>query len=235
MSNTNHSAEEGSKKVSDAKNPCPFLRALQALNYISPQEAPLENVSHIVTVAMNSGIEKPPPKFAIKLLALLASAKSVPVFMQTLSKGFSVDNLRLGPLDKRGVGSGIIDLEGNICEDQLMRLDSFAADFEDESGTLERGLNDAAINRMMDENFARPSAHRRWFDRLLMNGEWPALLETMGKTHLSNPYLSLSEVKDLFVDRRLPERVVARLPLPRGLAVTDATKFSSATPDQDLI
>jgi len=234
MSNINHAAEEGSKKVSDAKNPCPFMRALQALGYIAPQKAPLANFSHIVTVAMDSGIEKPPPKFAIKLLALLASAKSVSTFIQTFSQGFSVDNLRLGPLDKRGVGSGIIDLEGNICEDQLIRLDSFASDFEDESGTLERGLDAAALNKMMDENFARPSKHRRWFDRLLMNGEWPALLEAMGKTHLSNPYLSLSEVQELFVDRQLPERVVARLPLPSRLAVTDATQFSSATPDQDL-
>lgn len=97
-----------------------------------------------------------------------------------------------------------------------MRLDSFAADFEDESGTLERGLDEAALNRMMDENFARPSERRRWFDRSLMNGEWPALLQVMGKNHLSQPYLSLSEVRDLFIDRRLPERVIARLPLHSG-------------------
>ena len=77
--------------------------------------------------------------------------------------------------------------------------------------TLERGLDEAALNRMMDENFARPSECRRWFDRSLMNGEWPALLQVMGKTHLNEPYLSLVEVKDLFVNRRLPERVTKRL------------------------
>ena len=84
-------------------------------------------------------------------------------------------------------------------------------DFEDEGGTVERGLDEAALNRMMDENVARPSDRRRWFDRLLMNGEWPALLQVMGKTHLSEPYLSLVEVKELFVNRRLHERVIKRL------------------------
>lgn len=231
MNTLNNASQSDRQKGPDAKNPCPFLRALQVLGYIAPKKDSLSNVSHIVTVAMNSGVETPPPKFAINFLALLASAKSVPVLMQTLSKGFSVDNLRFGPLDKRGGGSRIIDLEGNISEDQLIRLDSFASDFEDECGTLERGLDKAAINRMMDENFARASERRRWFDRLLMNGEWPALLETMGKTHLSQPYLSLSEVRDLFVNRQLPERVTARLPLPSGFAVTDATESSSATSD----
>jgi len=201
-----------SKGNNDAKNPCPFLRALQALGYINPKRESLATVSHVVTDAMKGGVGKPSSKSEIKLIALLAGGKSISTFFQTLTQGLRLSDLRFGPLDKRGGGSRIIDLEGNISEEQLMRLDSFADDFEDEVGRLERGFDEAALNRMMDENFSRPSEHRRWFDRLLMNGEWPALLQVMEKTHLGKPYLSLLEVKDLFVDRRLPERVMQRLP-----------------------
>lgn len=211
MSTTNNAADSSNKAASDAQNPCPFLRALQALGYIDPKREPLSTVSHVVTAAMEGGIGKPSSRFEIKLIALLGSGKSIVTFFQTLARGLRVSVLRFGPLDKQGGGSRIIDLEGNISDDQLMRLDSFAADFEDENGTLERGLDEAALNRMMDENFARPSDRRR-FDRLLMNGEWPPLLRVMGKTHLSEPYLNLSEVKDLFVNRRLPQRVTKRLP-----------------------
>ncbi len=214
MSTTNNTADASNQATTDAKNPCPFLRALQALGYIDSDRESLATVSQVVTVTMDNGIGKPSKSYEIKLIALLASGKSVLTFFQTLTQGLRLSDLRFGPLDKQGVGSRIIDLEGNISEDQLMRLDSFAADFEDESGTLERGLNEAALNKMMDENFARPSKRRRWFDRLLMNGEWPALLQVMGKNHLSEPYLSLSEVKELFVDRSLPKRVTKRL-LPR--------------------
>jgi hypothetical protein len=34
---------------------------------------------------------------------------------------------------------------------------------------------------MMDANFARAAGRRRRIDRRLMNGEWPILLQVMGK------------------------------------------------------
>ena len=74
----------------------------------------------------------------------------------------------------------------------------------------------------MDANFERAKGTRRWIDRRLMNGEWPVLLNIMGKGEGEERYLSVAEVRTLFVERRLPERIVARLaalpaPAPRSL------------------
>jgi hypothetical protein len=44
-----------------------------------------------------------------------------------------------------------------------------------------------------------------------MNGEWPVLLKIMGKGEGDTRYLSVNEVRTLFVDRRLPDRINARL------------------------
>jgi hypothetical protein len=63
----------------------------------------------------------------------------------------------------------------------------------------------------MDANFERAKATRRWIDRQLMNGEWPVLLNIMGKGKSKERYLSVAEVRTLFVERRLPERIAARL------------------------
>ena len=41
-----------------------------------------------------------------------------------------------------------------------------------------------------------------------MNGEWPVLLDIMGKGEGERRYLSVAEVRTLFVDRRLPARIV---------------------------
>jgi hypothetical protein len=63
----------------------------------------------------------------------------------------------------------------------------------------------------MNANFERAKDKRRWFDRKLMDGEWPVLLNIMGKGDGEQRYLSVAEVRTLFVDRLLPERIVARL------------------------
>jgi hypothetical protein len=44
-----------------------------------------------------------------------------------------------------------------------------------------------------------------------MQGEWPILLRVMGKTSVDGLYLSLDELRTLFVDRRLPPRITRRL------------------------
>ena len=52
-----------------------------------------------------------------------------------------------------------------------------------------------------------------------MNGEWPVLLDIMGKGEGEQRYLSVAEVRTLFVERRLPDRIVGRLLLhPRSSA-----------------
>jgi hypothetical protein len=44
-----------------------------------------------------------------------------------------------------------------------------------------------------------------------MNGEWPVLLQVMGKQGQDGRYLSLREIKALFVNRRLPSRMTRKL------------------------
>jgi hypothetical protein len=44
-----------------------------------------------------------------------------------------------------------------------------------------------------------------------MDGEWPILLQVMGKPGQGGHYLSVAEVRQLFVERRLPERMTQRL------------------------
>jgi hypothetical protein len=49
---------------------------------------------------------------------------------------------------------------------------------------------------------------------MLMKGEWPVLLKILGKGEGEERYLSVAEVRTLFVERRLPDRITARLPKP---------------------
>ena len=82
----------------------------------------------------------------------------------------------------------------------------------------------------MNANFERAKGSRRPIDRRLMNGEWPVLLNVMGKGEGEERYLSVAEVSALFAERRLPDRIVARLaalpaPAPRSL-VRMAGKFA---------
>jgi hypothetical protein len=63
----------------------------------------------------------------------------------------------------------------------------------------------------MDANYERAGDRRRLIDRQLMNGEWPVLLQVMGKQGKDGRYLSLREIKALFVNRRLPSRMTRKL------------------------
>lgn len=64
---------------------------------------------------------------------------------------------------------------------------------------------------MMDANYERAGDRRRLIDRQLMKGEWPTLLEVMGKDAQDGRYLSLREIKSLFAKRRLPSRMIKHL------------------------
>jgi hypothetical protein len=44
-----------------------------------------------------------------------------------------------------------------------------------------------------------------------MNGEWPVLLQVMGKDGTAGRYLSLREVNTLFLKRKLPSRMTRKL------------------------
>ncbi len=125
--------------------------------------------------------------------------------------GLRLSELRNGPLDKKGAGSRVLDASARIDTAELARLDDFASDKTDADGHVERGLDLAELRRMMDANFERAAERRRGVDRWLMNGEWPILLKVMGKLGKLGRYLSTTEVRDLFVERRLPERMSRRL------------------------
>ena len=120
--------------------------------------------------------------------------------------------LRDGPLDKHGGGSRILDATAHVDQTEIARFAEFGKDRQDPSGGSERGLTAQEITTYMDANFERAKATRRWIDRQLMDGEWPVLLNIMGKGEGEERYLSVAEVRTLFVERRLPERIAARLP-----------------------
>jgi hypothetical protein len=92
----------------------------------------------------------------------------------------------------------------------LVRLDLFAADKVDSSGMVERGLGIDELRAMMDANFARAVGKRRRIDRALMQGEWPILLRVMGKRSAGGRYLSVAELRMLFVERCLQPRITRR-------------------------
>ena len=62
-----------------------------------------------------------------------------------------------------------------------------------------------------------------------MKGEWPVLLDIMGKGEGEQRYLSVAEVRTLFVERRLPDRINARL-AARSRACAAACCASSPKP-----
>jgi len=86
---------------------------------------------------------------------------------RSVRKGAQLDALRGGRLDKRGVGARILDATGRIDENELVRLDHFAADKVDSSGMVERGLGIDQLRTMMDANFARAVGQRRRIDESL--------------------------------------------------------------------
>lgn len=195
-----------------ANNPCPFLRALVAGDYISGHIEPLSSIADTVVAASDGAPTEPPlPKSPVCLVAMVANGLAPTRLARSVQEGAQLDALRGGPLDKRGAGSGILDQFGDIDEAQLARLNAFAIDCFDASGASERGLGGEQLRAMMDANFARAAGRRRPIDRALMNGEWPVLLRVMGKTSTAGRYLSLAELRTLFVDRRLPPRIRQRL------------------------
>ena len=206
------SAQSGPEQPVSPNNPCPLLRALVARGNISGHIEQLSVIADTVTAASGAASPEPPiSKAAVYLIAMIANGLGPMRLAINVREGARLDALRGGPLDKRGAGSRILDAAGLIDERELTRLDQFAVDKVDASGVVERGLGIEQLRAMMDANFARAVAKRRRIDRLLMEGEWPVLLRVMGKSSGKGRYLSLTEVRTLFVDRVLPLRIAGRL------------------------
>jgi hypothetical protein len=198
-------------------NPCPFLRGLVAGGYVDGHTVPLKKLIQTIEAATGEkGWKERVAGVKTCIVALIANGLSR-VFRNWWS-GPVLDELRNGPLDKHGVGSRILNAKAEVDEAEIARLASFGKDRQDPSGGMERGLTSPEITTYMNENFKRAEGHRRPIDRKLMDGEWPILLNIMGKGEGDARYLCVSEVRTLFVDRRFPDRIVQRLsvPVPQG-------------------
>lgn len=193
-------------------NPCPFLRALVEQGLLPDDRAALGEVAEVIVGVAKTGDGAPSlPALAIRTIALVANGLGPLQLARNGARGVQLDALRNGPLDKHGAGSRILDAEARVQEAELARLDRFASAKTDAEGRTERGLDAAELERMMDANFERAAGRRRKIDRRLMDGEWPVLLKVMGKQGRAGRYLSLEELRGLFVERRLPARMSKRL------------------------
>ena len=205
-------------------NPCPFLRAVVAEGVIDGHVVPVATLARTVEAASGKkGLQKSLVGAKTCLVALVANGLSPRRLLRSWRSGAELDKLRDGPLDKRGSGSRILDVTAPINETELARLAGFGEDRPDPAGGSERGLTLREITTYMDANFDRAKGHRRRIDRRLMNGEWPVLLDIMGKGDGEDRYLSVAEVRTLFVERRLPDRIAARLSSPVGPAPSIVT------------
>ena len=195
-------------------NPCPFLRALVAQGSLADDIEPLPKVAAVIVDTARAGEGEPAlPTAAIRAIGLIANGLGPLSIARTLRQGLRLNALRGGPLDKKGVGSGILDGYGNVSAKELAGLGEFARSKHAADGAVEPGLGLPELRAYMDVNFARAAGRRRRADRALMIGEWPVLLKVMGRDGPDGRYLSLSEVQALFKQRKLPQRML-RQPAP---------------------
>ncbi|MDU0961171.1 MAG: cytochrome C, partial [Bradyrhizobium sp.] len=193
-------------------NPCPFLRALVAGGFVDGHTVPLKTISARIEAASGeTGFKKRIVGIETFGVALIANGLSPLRLLKSLFSGADLDELRNGPLDKHGGGSRILDAKADVHPAEIDRFASFGSDYPDPNGGTERGLNAAQIQTFMKANLKRDGDKARWYYPLLMQGEWPVLLRVIGKGDGDNRYLSVAEVRTLFVERRLPQRIVARL------------------------
>ena len=195
-----------------ANNPCPFLRALVSTGKLSDDREPLAKVAAVVAATARAGDGSPVlPRNAIFAIASVANGLGPLSLVDAQWHGLKLNALRGGPLDKKGVGSGILDVRGAIDAKELARLRDFAKEKPNHDGSSELGLGLPELRAYMDANFVRAAGRRRTIDRTLMIGEWPVLLKVMGKPGPGGRYLALPEVIDLFRNRNFPERMNERL------------------------
>jgi hypothetical protein len=202
--------------VVSPNNPCPFLRALVTGGYVGGHTVPLSKLSETIAAASGEhGLEEKKVGMKTYMVALGANGLNPLRLLKSATSGADLDELRNGPLDKHGAGSRILDQTAHVHEDEIERLGSFGKDRPNPDGGVERGLNAAEIETYMAANLKRAGNAAKFYYPLLMKGEWPVLLNILGKGEGDERYLSVAEVRTLFVERRFPARIVARLDAPR--------------------
>jgi hypothetical protein len=198
-------------------NPCPFLRALVANGYVGGHVVPLSQLAEMVGLASGeTGSAQNEVRLKTRMVAVIANGLGPLSVLKSATSGAVLDELRDGPLDKHGGGSRILDVDAKVHEDEIARLAGFGKDRKDPAGGVERGLTATEIDTFMKANLKRDGDAARWYYPMLMKGEWPVLLKILGKGEGEERYLSVAEVRTLFVEKRLPERITARLPKPQA-------------------
>jgi len=192
-------------------NPCPFLRALVANGYVDGHVVPLGTLTEDIGLASGkTGMKLVGAKVAAYGIAMIANGHP----LRSMTSGAILDQLRNGPLDKHGAGSRILSVDGQVDEGEIKRFADFGRDYANPDGGTERGLNAQEIKTFMAENLKRDGDKARWTYPIMMQGEWPILLDILGKGDGENRYLSVADVRTLFVDRRFPKRITDRLGAP---------------------
>ena len=196
-------------------NPCPFLRALVANGYVGGHIVPLPKLSETIALASGeTGLKEKMVRLETWMVAVIANGLGPLRVLKSATSGAVLDELRNGPLDKHGAGSRILGVDAHVHEDEIARLATFGKDCKDPSGGTERGLTAREIDTFMAANLKRAGDAARWYYPILMKGEWPVLLNILGKGEGDERYLSVAEVRTLFVEKRFPARIVERLPEP---------------------
>src|SRR5271168_3204997 len=120
-------------------NPCPFLRGLAAGGYVGGHTVPLPKLTGTIEAATGEkGLKERLAGIKIYLVALIANGLSPLRLLKSWWSGAVLDELRNGPLDKHGVGSRILNAEGQVDEAAIARLAEFGKECQDPSGGTER-------------------------------------------------------------------------------------------------
>ncbi len=195
--------------------PCPVLRALAQAGKIKKKVA-LPDLSRAVAKAFDmQSTDLKEFLFELKVRAI-ATVGKVPDGIKAIfspSAPLDLEELPESPLYKKGVSSQIFDAKGDFNAQQFEHLKKFASSCTGPDGKEEPGLTAANLTKFMDENSKRAENNPHWSPiyRKMMEGEWPPLLELMGKEGKSGPYLSVAELRTLFEKQSFPERIQNRL------------------------
>ncbi len=193
-------------------NPCPVLRALVAHGLANDQFEPVGRLASTISrMAAESDGGKKLPTSLVALIAVTANGLSPATVLRNAREGVHLSGLRRGPLDKQGAGSRVLDQHGQVDEEQLDRLAGFGCDKRMADGGAELGLDASEVAQFLKANWERAKGRRRVIDRGLMRGEWPVLLEVLGKTGPDGRYLAFADIRRLVVEQALPERLTSRL------------------------
>jgi hypothetical protein len=194
--------------------PCPVQRALEKAGHIG-ENVPLRPFAELVVAAFGAdGVAAAQLKAAICAIGAMANGvRSIP---RNVAAGFRPHELRGGPLDKRGGGTRVLSQAGEFDAAEMERFESFGRPYptSDGSGT-EIGWGLAELKRYLDANQSRGGGG--FIERhVLMEGELPKLLQLMGLGEGEERHLLATEVRALYRDQKLPERIERRI---AGLAI----------------